>query len=574
MTTTDPAPSITSDAELDETVDVPTGSTERRRDAGQPLLGPVAAPLAGLVVAAFALGVAELVAATSDRWRSPVLDVGDRVVDGAPRWLKQFAVDSFGTNDKPVLLAGIAAVLVVFAFAVVGNVGFRKRFPVGVGGVVAFGAIGAWAARGRRGIDGDLGVVVPAVVGAAAGVAAMLLVRRVVLAERRSAASGKAAAGSASDRRRFLTGSTAVLGGLGAAAVLTGGVGRQRAGRFSAAGSRDAVRLPASSRPAASAASSTTAPPTTTTTASAAPASVVDDSIAGISSFITPNRDFYRIDTALSVPQLSTGDFSLRVHGMVDREIELTWDQLLDRDVIEREITICCVSNPVNGPYIGTAKWLGVPLRPLLEEAGVDPAADQVVPRSVDGWAAGFPTTIAMDGRDAMIAVGMNDEPLPLEHGFPARLIVPGLYGYVSATKWLTEIELTTFADFQSYWVPRGWSALGPIKTMSRIDTPRGRRDLAAGRIPIAGVAWDQHIGIDRVEVSIDDGPWQLAALGETPSADTWVQWVFEWDAEPGTHEVRARATNARGDTQTDMVQDVAPDGATGYPSVTVTVGS
>jgi DMSO/TMAO reductase YedYZ molybdopterin-dependent catalytic subunit len=288
--------------------------------------------------------------------------------------------------------------------------------------------------------------------------------------------------------------------------------------------------------------------------------------------FVTPNADFYRIDTALTAPQVPTGSYTLRITGMVDNELELSYDDLLAREMIERDVTLTCVSNEIGGRLVGNARWLGTRLDDLLNEAGVQSGADQVVGRSADGFECGFPVSVAMDGRDALVVVGMNGEPLPIEHGFPVRLVVPGLYGYVSATKWLTEIELTTFADFDHYWLKRGWAQKAPIKLMSRIDTPRGLSTVPAGTVAIAGVAWAQTVGIEGVEVQIDDGEWQPAELGETPSDDTWVQWVLRWEAEPGRHNVRVRATDKNGTIQTDERAEPIPDGASGHHQIVLTV--
>jgi DMSO/TMAO reductase YedYZ molybdopterin-dependent catalytic subunit len=287
---------------------------------------------------------------------------------------------------------------------------------------------------------------------------------------------------------------------------------------------------------------------------------------------VTPNADFYRIDTALTAPQVRTEDYSLRIHGMVDDELELSYADLLARPMIERDITLTCVSNEVGGRYVGNARWLGTPLADLLAEVGVRSGADQLVGRSVDGYACGFPVEDALDGRDALVVVGMNGEPLPIEHGFPVRLVVPGLYGYVSATKWLTEIELTTFADFDHYWVRRGWAQRAPIKLMSRIDTPRGLGKVTAGTVPIAGVAWAQTIGIGAVEVRIDDGGWRPAQLGDVTTKDTWRQWLLPWEATAGRHTITVRATDANGAIQTDERAEPIPDGASGLHQIVVIV--
>jgi DMSO/TMAO reductase YedYZ molybdopterin-dependent catalytic subunit len=293
----------------------------------------------------------------------------------------------------------------------------------------------------------------------------------------------------------------------------------------------------------------------------------------GISSFITPNVDFYRVDTALVIPRVDSDSWRLTIHGMVDRELELSFRDLVARDLIERDITLACVSNEVGGPYIGNARWVGAPLKPLLEEAGVRTGADQIVSRSVDGFTVGTPTSVAMDGRDAMLAVSMNGETLPFTHGFPVRMIVPGLYGYVSATKWLTDIELTTFDAYDPYWIQRGWAEQAPIKTQSRIDTPRPLANVKVGSVMVAGVAWAQHRGIERVQVRVDEGDWNDATLAAQDTTDTWRQWRWAWDATAGDHTLQVRATDADGVAQPQERVTPFPDGATGWHTVVVVAG-
>jgi hypothetical protein len=294
--------------------------------------------------------------------------------------------------------------------------------------------------------------------------------------------------------------------------------------------------------------------------------------VPGISPFITPNGQFYRVDTAILVPQVDPSNWTLRIHGMVAREITITFDELLHRPLIEDYLTLCCVSNPVAGPYVGNAKWLGASLASLLREARPQRGADQLLATSVDGFTSGTPLSVILDGRDALVAVAMNGAALPTAHGFPARLVVPGLYGYVSACKWVVDLEVTTFAAAQGYWVPRGWSQMGPVKTESRIDVPANGTPVKAGKVSVAGVAWAQHKGIEAVEARVDHGPWQEAALATVPGIDTWRQWVWEWDATSGTHLIEARATDKTGYTQTSVIAQVAPNGASGYPSTQVTV--
>jgi DMSO/TMAO reductase YedYZ molybdopterin-dependent catalytic subunit len=294
--------------------------------------------------------------------------------------------------------------------------------------------------------------------------------------------------------------------------------------------------------------------------------------IRGLSPFVTPSSSFYRVDTTLILPQISPSSWRLRIHGMVEREITLSFHELLKLPLTEDYITLTCVSNPVGGPYIGNARWVGASLAALLRKAGIRAGADQLLCTSQDGFTSGTPVQTVMDGRNAMLAIAMNGQPLPVAHGFPARLVVPGLYGYVSATKWITDIKVTTFASEHAYWTVRGWSQQAPIKTESRIDVPGSGSTVRAGRTPVAGVAWAQHKGIDAVEVRVDHGPWHTAKLAAVPGIDTWRQWAWEWQATPGNHVIEARATDATGYTQTAVQAPPPPNGATGYPSVTVSV--
>ncbi|MEQ4302847.1 molybdopterin-dependent oxidoreductase [Plantactinospora sp. B6F1] len=561
--------------------------------------------LAGLAAAAVALGAAEVVAVLTGARSAPLVAVGGVLVDLAPAPLKQFAVDVFYVYDKIALLVGTAVLLAGFA-ALVGLVAVRS-LPLGYAGIALFGAVGVLAALTRPGagpvaaLPSLLGAVLAAgvlrlfVAGppgraltaagppgrtlTAAGPPGRTLTAATPAADRTGpGAAAPPALGGRADpgppagpaggtegtplppsvsaypdeyaRRRFLTGVGLAVG----AAAVGGFGGRWLSTRRGVSAARAAIELPAPTSPAVP-----------------VPADA-DLRVPGLSSYVTPNRDFYRIDTALVVPRVDPAQWRLRIHGRVRNPITLRYADLLARPMIERHITLACVSNEVGGDLIGNARWLGVPLGPLLAEAGPLPGADQVVGRSADGWTCGSPTGLLTDGRDAMLAVGMNGEPLPIEHGFPVRVVVPGLYGYVSACKWLVELELTSFADFDAYWVPRGWSAQGPIKTQSRIDTPRRGRTLSTGPVTVAGVAWAQHVGIRQVEVRVDDGDWQPATLAATVSTDTWTQWSWRWLATPGEHTLRVRATDATGAVQTGESRPVDPDGATGWHTITVTV--
>jgi DMSO/TMAO reductase YedYZ molybdopterin-dependent catalytic subunit len=341
------------------------------------------------------------------------------------------------------------------------------------------------------------------------------------------------------------------LGIVAGVAAISGVGGRLLTSRRAVTAARGAVALPA---------------------AGSRPALPADVQAPGAVAYVTPNNDFYRIDTSLFPPQIDPATWHLRIFGRVRSPITITWNDLLRRPMVQRYVTLACVSNEVGGDLISNALWLGTPIKALLDEVQPLPDADQVVQRSVDGWTCGTPTAVLRDGRDALLAIGMNGQPLPIEHGFPIRMVVPGLYGYVSACKWIYEIELTRFADFDAYWVPRGWSQQAPIKTQSRIDTPRDGARRAAGDVVVAGVAWAQHRGISKVEVQVDGGPWVAATLAGAVSVDTWRQWWYRWPATPGDHTVRVRATDATGQTQTGTPASPAPNGATGWHSVQVSI--
>lgn len=514
-----------------------------------------AGPVAGLVAAATAVCIGWLTAAVIDVV-SPLDAVGSEFIDHTPRWLKNLAIDLFGTNDKLALRVGM--VVTIAALACLAGALARKRPASGAAVIAAAGLAGAIVAAGRPGESAT--AAVPALVSAVVGAALLwwlgTWLRRSDPAPERP---GESAVPAGWDRRRFM----ATTGGAAGVAVVAG-VGTRAIENRRIDDLRAAApdTLPALAPPSIGDAE----------IASAAPEVPAEATLSPITPFITPNDDFYLIDTALSVPRVRLDRWAVDIDGMVDRPLRLTYDDLLARPQVERIVTIACVSNEVGGNLIGTARWQGVLLADLLNEAGVQPGAEQVFGTSVDGWTCGFPVAAAFDGRDAMIAVGMNGEPLPLRHGFPARVIVPGLYGYVSATKWLARLQLTRWSDQVGYWVPRGWAVEAPVKTQSRIDVPRRGETVPAGRTAIAGVAWAQHRGVVKVEVSIDDGEWVEARLGSDVSIDTWRQWAYEWDATAGEHTVRVRATDGTGETQTEVVARPDPDGATGYHTRTVVV--
>jgi DMSO/TMAO reductase YedYZ molybdopterin-dependent catalytic subunit len=506
-------------------------------------------------VAAIVLGagVGELAAGAFAAAASPVASVGSALIDLAPGWAKASAIALFGTSDKAALLTGVAIVLI----AVAAGLGvLESRYPrTGALLCAALGIIGIVAATTRA----DAAALAWAPSAAAAIAAAFAigpLVRLGASLSRPPVASATADAISGArvanpERRRFFawTGAAAAVG----IAAAIGGTLLQTGARAAAA-ARRALRLPSPARAAAPLPSGS------------------DLQIPGLAPLVTPNDRFYRIDTALIVPQLDPAQWSLRVHGMVDREVTLTWDQLLALPLEESYTTLACVSNEVGGDLIGNAKWLGYPIRHLLAQAGPHPDADMVLSRSADGFTASTPLPALTDGRDAVLAVAMNGAPLPPEHGFPVRMVVPGLYGYVSATKWVVELEVTRFDRATAYWTAQGWAPRGPIKLQSRIDVPRPADTVRAGDAVIAGVAWQQHIGVSRVEVSIDGGPWRDAQLAPAISADTWVQWHLPWRATPGDHVIRCRATSRSGQVQTSRLAPPVPDGATGWPQITAHV--
>jgi DMSO/TMAO reductase YedYZ molybdopterin-dependent catalytic subunit len=498
------------------------------------------AAVAGLLAGGLAVTIGMFTAAVTEVV-SPIDAVGSEVIDHTPLWLKEQAIEWFGTDDKLALRIGIISILALAAIGV--GLLAARRIWWGIAGIALFGVVGAVAAAGRPAQSG--GAAVPSILGALAGAA---LLYRLIQPQPDTTEVGTTAT-PGWDRRRFL-----LTGGVTAAgAVVAGGMARGLEDRRV-----EEIRQ------------SIKAPLPDTVTDAAMQDIPPDAELYDETPYLTPNDEFYRIDTALTFPNVDIDSWSFDIKGMVDRPMKFTYADLLAMPQSEHVVTLCCVSNEVGGDLIGNAVFRGVMLRDLLDQVGVQSDAEQVYSTSLDGWTCGFPVDVAFDGRDAMVAIGMNGETLPLEHGYPARLVVPGLYGYVSATKWLAEIKLTTWDD-EGYWVPRGWAALGPVKTESRIDVPR-TRNVKVGKQAIAGVAWAQHRGIDKVEVQIDDGPWQEATLAADVSIDTWRQWLVEWDPTPGTYKLRVRATDKTGETQTEEEVDVAPDGATGYHSIRVTV--
>jgi DMSO/TMAO reductase YedYZ molybdopterin-dependent catalytic subunit len=503
----------------------------------------------GIVAAIAGWAVAEVLAVFVGAASSPLFAVGSWIIDLTPPGFKEWVIGLFGTGDKVVLFVCLG--LLVVALAAAAGVLELARRPFGaiLLGVVGLVALIAVLTRA----DATYWWLLPTVAGTLVGV--YVLVRGVDRLRAWTQASEPSRIPGRREgpaRRSFLTFAI----GVGVIGLVAGVAARTiNAGSAAIATARQALRLPAPVKPAP-----------------AIPAGS-DLHLSGLTPYLTPAGNFYRIDTALQIPAIDPGKWSLKIDGMVGTPVTLTFAQLLALPLEEHTITLACVSNDVGGDLVGTATWLGYPVRKLLAKAQPQASADMVLSRSVDGFTAGTPLGVLTDmGTDALIAVGMNGSPLPLEHGFPVRMVVPGLYGYVSATKWLSELTVTRFDRAQGYWTDKGWSVKGPIKTASRIDRPRDGSTIAAGRYAIAGVAWDQHTGIRAVQVRVDDGPWQPARLAETVSVDTWRQWVWEWDAVSGKHAVQVRATNDEGETQTSVVAPPAPNGATGWHTITVDV--
>ena len=511
------------------------------------------AAIAGAAATSAALGAAELASGLLSG-QSLVAAVGGVVIDLQPAGAKDFVVALFGTNDKLALELFIVGVAVAIG-AALGVVALR-RFLAGAGGIVAFAFAGLVAAMTDPSIS-------PAIAALVAGVAAIVGVQALSWLLRGARVIGdatgddvprpEARAGMPDwSRRGFLLRS----GSLAAASVVAGVAGRRLLDISRATPTTGGTVLP---------------PPGETVVL---PAGAELD-VAGITPIVVSNEDFYRIDTALVIPGVDIAAWTLRIHGLVDRETTLTYADLSELPMIEQFVTIACVSNEVGGDLVGNAKWTGVRLRDVLDIAGVQASATQLVGRSVDAFTAGMPVSGVMDpAREPMIALKMNDEILPKAHGYPARLIVPGLYGYVSATKWLAELELTTWEAFDGFWIPRGWAKDAPILTQSRIDVPGRGVSVPAGRVAIAGVAWAPDRGISKVEVGID-GQWREARLSAPINDATWVQWMYAWDAAsagPGDHEIAVRATDGDGVVQTDQRSRPDPDGARGWHTIGVSV--
>jgi DMSO/TMAO reductase YedYZ molybdopterin-dependent catalytic subunit len=502
--------------------------------------------VAGVVAAGAGLAVSELVNGFAHLRVSPVEAVAECVIRLTPGSVIEFVIQHVGHNDKPLVIAmTLVGLLVISALA--GTLAIRSVLAA-EGVFAVLGVVVVLAVHSR--LPSGPTRYLPAVIGVLVAMVGLAL-----LADQARAAAASPPGRDplpenlqAANRRTFLR----LAGVVAASAVVVTVVGRALAqGRAKVEAARASLAHRFGTVPEVDG---------------------VSVGVDGVAPWETPVADFYRIDTALAVPLVVPDDWQVRIHGLVDREITLDYEQLLARGLTHDWLTLCCVSNPVGGNLISNAYWSGVPIGPILAEAGPHPDADAVLSRSTDGWTAGTPLAALTDGRNALFAVAMNGEPLTPEHGFPVRMVVPGLYGYVSATKWVVDLEVTRFSDFSAFWTKRGWSTHGPVKTQSRIDVPRSGSSVSPGPVTVAGVAWAQHRGIRAVEVRVDNGPWQACRLAADPSVDCWRQWSYTWQATGGSHAIQVRATDETGETQTSEVAGVVPNGASGYDSIVVTV--
>ncbi|MGJ9372751.1 molybdopterin-dependent oxidoreductase [Nesterenkonia sp. CF4.4] len=528
--------------------------------------------LAGVLAAAIFLGVADLIAQLFGPASSPLVSLGSTIITLSPSWLQDFAISVFGSNNKLVLYLSMGVVGAILA-ALIGVVA-RRSLRLGVVLVSVVAAILLVVVLLRP--ESSPLDAVPTIIGAGLGIFSLLLLSGAATGLTRTAeadrtdsqltdstpADTRRAAATrpsteeerAHSRRRFL--GLAAAGTAIAAGSITFG---RSVNAFGVGAGEAAARLVL---------------PTPAVPAAAIPAGA-SVGVDGVPPFITPNNDFYRIDTALVVPELAPDEWTLRIHGLVEEEVTIDMAELLDLPLEEHHITLACVSNPVGGDLLGNATWLGYPIRELLARARPLGEADMVLSRSVDGWTASTPLEVLTDeDRASLLAVGMNGEPLPAQHGYPARLVVPGLYGYVSATKWVTELEVTRFDAQTAYWTDRGWDAEGPVLVASRIDVPRPLARVSGGEeLVVAGTAWAQHEGIAEVEVRLDDGDWESVELADEVNIDTWRQWRHTFaDVDAGRHAVTVRAINAAGVTQTDERRDPIPNAATGQHRIEFSV--
>ena len=492
--------------------------------------------VAGAVTGLAGVAASQVVTGLLNERATPVQAMAEVVIERTPGPVAETLIHLVGRNDKPLLVAGVTVVII--ALGALAGVLTARRAVFGHAVFWAMAVVALVTAMSRP--DFTPLSLLPLGVG--------VVVWTILLDYLTGAARPRPTLEAS--RRRFLLNSAGVT--VAAVAVAAGGrfVGGSRAAIES---SRRLLHLPV--------------------TRGVVPAGATSGAPTGLVPWRVPNNDFYRIDTALVVPAVDPQSWRLRIHGLVDREITIGYRELLARQITQDWVTICCVSNPVGGDLIWNAWWSGVRIADLLREAGVHPDADAVKQTSQDGWTCGTPIEALTDDRNAMLAVAMNGEPLPVEHGFPVRMIVPGLFGFVSATKWVVDLEVTKLADFSAFWTDRGWSSRGPVKTESRVEVPRDGAGVKTGSVRVGGHAWAQHTGIAKVEYRLDGDAWQEAELGRVPSNDTWVQWAGTVDVAAGDHRLTVRATDRSGYTQTAARADVVPDGATGWDKVSFNAG-
>lgn len=490
----------------------------------------------GVLASVAGLSTGEFASRLNHNWSNPIVSIGNRIIDHVPNAIKEFTIRNFGVNDKIFLIIMIVIVVLSLSF-MIGTTYFAGKVSTAASAIGVMTAVAVIASL----LDPHSSVfsIFPAI---ASGGVTFLTLRWLAQKNEESLEIDKS--------RRVLF---KAIGIVAASSLVASGLGQALRTQASVQTARLKVLLPKALK--------------------FLPKPPVDPAltVSGLSPLFTPNAMFYRIDTALSTPNISIDTWKLQIDGMVAKPKTYTYSELVSRPTFELDDTIACVSNEVGGNLVGNARWLGIRLDDLIRESAPTSRADQVMGHSIDRFTAGFPLA-ALDGRDAMIAIGMNGEVLPIDHGFPARIIVPGLYGYVSATKWLTRIELTRFDEKQGYWIPRGWSALAPIKTQSRIDTPFDGFAVKTGMHPIAGVAWAPGRGISKVEVRVDNEPWRVANLGPELAKTTWRQWWLDWSATPGKHKIAVRATDGEGVLQSKTEVSVLPNGAEGWHTISINV--
>tara|TARA_B100001173_G_scaffold6607_2_gene5764 strand:- start:92 stop:1717 length:1626 start_codon:yes stop_codon:yes gene_type:complete len=526
------------------------------------------AALSGMVSAALALALGELVASVTNKTTSLVLAVGEFIVEVTPGDVVRTSIETLGNSQKVVLLSSITVISILFG-AFLGLLS-RKQPDLSYSLFILFGIFGGWTLN-RDPLTSTAAALSLSAIATLIGVSTFFSLNS--LLDHPASADFEDPKYRYADRRQFLNWAT----GISVAAGTMTGVGRLLLKDDTVQNIREKIVIP-NIEEKNEMQTSNDVTSDLSSTATTIPSTETDfltfsemNAIEGISPYITSNDDFYRIDTALRVPTIEPADWSLTVDGLVEYPYELSYEEILEMELVKKDVTLTCVSNEIGGPLVGNAVWAGVPLSEIISKSEPLSNAEQVMCHSVDGFTAGFPIENIFDGRTALLAVGMNGRPLPVIHGFPARLVVAGLYGYVSAVKWIKRIEICTWDGNNGYWIPRGWSKKAPIKISSRIDVPRERK-INSGVNAVAGVAWAPLSGVRTVEISFDSGPWQECNLGVSLSGETWTQWAYKWDAIPGKYKIKVRAIDNNGVIQSSSVVSPAPDGAEGFDQISVRV--